>query len=95
MLLTILAEECNEVAQRCTKAIRFGLAEVQPMQGYSNAQRILHEYADLVGTLDMLREEDSIPNWGVIDEFVDRVEAKKAKIEKYLEYSRQCKTLSE
>lgn len=29
MLLVLLAEECVEVAQRATKAIRFGLGEIQ------------------------------------------------------------------
>jgi hypothetical protein len=31
-LLTILAEECGEVVQRASKAIRFGLDESQPGQ---------------------------------------------------------------
>ena len=42
-LLWILAEECAEVAQRASKAARFGLEEVQPGQPLSNSRRILQE----------------------------------------------------
>ena len=47
-LLTCLAEECTEVGQRVTKALRFGLAEVQAGQTLTNRQRIAEEYRDLV-----------------------------------------------
>lgn len=47
-LLTILAEECAEVAQRCTKALRFGTSEVQPGQPLTNMQRIEQEVGDIV-----------------------------------------------
>jgi len=33
-VLTILMEECAEVIQRASKALRFGLDEVQPEQCY-------------------------------------------------------------
>lgn len=46
--LVKLAEECNEVAQRCTKAIRFGLLEVQEGQQYHNKARIRVEMAALI-----------------------------------------------
>jgi len=36
-LLSVLAEECCEVAQRATKAQRFGLREIQPDQPFNNA----------------------------------------------------------
>jgi hypothetical protein len=32
MLLTIVAEECNETPQRVSKAIRFGLDEIEAGQ---------------------------------------------------------------
>lgn len=84
-LLSIVAEECAEVAQQCSKALRFGLTEVQPGQPLNNAQRIAYEYADLVAAMILLsRECDGIlPNIG--DE---NLEVKRSKIEHYLEYSR-------
>jgi hypothetical protein len=39
-LLTILAEECGEVVQRASKAIRFGLDESQPGQLDDNKKRL-------------------------------------------------------
>jgi len=55
-LLTVLSEECCEVGQRVCKALRFGVAEVQPGQPMSNAQRIADELGDLLGVMDALME---------------------------------------
>lgn len=88
-LLTCLAEECSEVAQRCSKAIRFGLDEVQPGQDHSNAERLAQELDDLVGVAKMLRAATTLrdPSWR------DQ-ERKAAKVEKYAAYSRQLGRLS-
>lgn len=84
-LLSIVAEECAEVAQRCSKALRFGLQEVQPGQSLSNAERIAYEYADLVSAMILLSRECEglLPN---ISE--QALEIKRQKVEDYLEYSR-------
>ncbi len=57
MLLTLLAEECNETAQRASKAIRFGLDEVQEGQPHNNADRIVYEFNDLVAVTEMLKRK--------------------------------------
>lgn len=54
-LLEILAEECAEVIQRVTKALRFGVEEVQPGQPDSNSRRIGLELGDVMETVDKLR----------------------------------------
>ncbi len=90
-LLTILIEECNEVAQRATKALRFGLEEVQPDQPLTNAERIVYEYNDLLTVISMLTEKGFISN--VIH--AEMMIAKKEKIIKYLEYSKSIGTLTE
>ncbi|RDT14077.1 hypothetical protein, partial [Escherichia coli] len=46
-LLDVLSEECNEIAVRASKAIRFGLDEIQPGQSLTNAQRLALELDDL------------------------------------------------
>ena len=60
-LLVVLMEECGEAAdefataivqlaavqKRAAKALRFGLAEVQPGQIYTNADRLAHEIGDM------------------------------------------------
>jgi len=78
-LLTILDEECHEVGQRTTKALRFGLDEVQEGQSMTNAERIMVEMADLIAVYDMLE----LPWPGD-----DRIAAKKERVEHFLEYSK-------
>lgn len=81
-LLTILAEECAEVAQRASKAIRFGLHEVQPGQPDDNQFRLEVELADLLATAETLglqvREAHKA--------------AKKEKLAKYMEYAKEMGT---
>lgn len=91
-ILITLAEECNEVSQRITKALRFSLTETQPGQDYTNAQRIMHEYADLEAMMDMLIGE------GVLEypsDFAKRLETKKQRFEKYLNISKKQGTYNE
>lgn len=55
-LLTVLAEEANEVGQRVCKALRFGLREIQPGQPHDNAFRIGLEIGDLLEVVNFLVE---------------------------------------
>ncbi len=90
-LLIILAEECSEVAHRASKALRFGLREVQKGQTFTNAERIIYEFSDLYAVMRLLYAKGLIPqvtDQGLIDE-------KMAKIQEFLEYSRKCGTLTE
>ena len=80
-LLSILAEECGEVAQRSIKALSFGLAEVQPGQPLANAERIRQEFADLCGVYEMI---------GLNPPSRADIEAKKLKVQKFLAYSAEC-----
>lgn len=88
--MVIAMEECNEVAQRLSKALRFTLEEVQPGQDMTNAQRIRYELADLIAVLEMI-DSDLVPliEGGPGDRFGDMVAAKKAKVEKFLLYSEE------
>lgn len=83
-LLWIVAEEGAEVAQRASKAARFSLPEVQPGQEATNGERIMQEFADLMGVIEMLVAEDSLA-WPA--DFDDLVRAKQAKVEHYLKHS--------
>lgn len=85
-LLSCLAEECAEVGQCVSKALRFGLADAQPGQPLTNAERIVAEYTDLVAVMEMLVDE------GILDLGSETLRnlaigAKTAKIEKYLDYA--------
>lgn len=84
-ILSCLAEECCEVGQRVSKALRFGLEEIQPGQLMNNAERILEELHDLIAVALILQRK------GVIDKVmptVAQVETKWAKIEKFMAYAK-------
>ena len=86
-LLTVLMEECAEVAQRASKAIRFTLEEIQPgmHEGYqdTNKRRLERELGDLLAVMQELgltiHEEDVL--------------LKLKKLDKYMDYSRKLGTL--
>lgn len=80
-LLSKVAEECVEVAQRAIKAQLFGLREVQEGQDKDNARRLVDEFSDLVAVVDMLWE--SLP-----PQVPGSISAKKMKVEKFMAYSR-------
>ena len=55
-LLICLGEECDEVGQRVTKALRFGLSEVQHGQPLNNGDRITGGSVTLnAGSLPVIR----------------------------------------
>lgn len=87
-LLVILMEECAEVSKEASKALRFGLEDVEPGQEATNADRLAGELCDLRAAIEML------------EDFVDIVEPpegrlrKKAKVERFLEYSKSVGALS-
>ena len=87
-LLTMIAEEGVEVAQRATKALRFGLNEVQPGQEQNNAERMLGEYVDLLTVIYMLADNDLVfkDYLGQLN-FYKLMAAKRAKVEHFLKYS--------
>lgn len=53
-IITILVEECAEVQQRATKALRFGIEEIQPGQMMTNAQRLAAEVGDMLEMVEIL-----------------------------------------
>lgn len=93
MLLILLMEECNKISQRCSKALRFGLQEVQPEQPVllTNMIRILDELADQRAVLEILVEERVFDSEVVSSIMCKQsVDNKKEKVRKYLEYSKTC-----
>ena len=88
-LLAKVAEECCEVAQRAIKAQRFGVHEVQPGQPLSNRERLRLELADLKAVVELLEGE----TFDSFSPLTHDVEAHKAKIAEYMNYSERCGTL--
>jgi hypothetical protein len=88
-LLIILAEECNEVAQRAAKALRFGLKDPdgsEPGQPYTNKDRLILEINDLLAVIEMVFGEQDIVSQMLKND-------KKDKVKKYLELSKKLGTL--
>ena len=98
-LLIKLIEECAEVAQRATKALTFGMYEIQsqgpstntrPEAKLNNNERLCQEFTDLIAIATMLNEHLAKPlsttDWAAQD---DKIE----KVQKYMEYSRSLGTL--
>lgn len=82
-LLIVLGEEAAEVIHRASKALRFGLTDIDPKCG-ETARRVLErEYAELVAVAELLdlraREGDKA--------------AKRERLKKYMDYSRKVGTL--
>lgn len=89
-LLGKIAEECAEIAQRASKAQRFGLTEKQPGQDKDNAERLMEEMHDLHAVLWMLQDMGC-----PIDPTIEptRIPPIVEKVTKYMDYSRQCEQL--
>jgi hypothetical protein len=90
-LLIVLMEECAEVQQRVSKALRFGLDEIQPGESYTNRYRIAIEIADLLATMEMIGTD------GWIDASTQQnlILDKKSKVEHFLIYSKEQGTLTD
>jgi NTP pyrophosphatase (non-canonical NTP hydrolase) len=94
-LLTCLAEECAEVAQRVSKALRFGLDEVQPEQSCDNAERIRMEMYDLLAVYLIADRESILPPLHLDAELlIDVINRKRTKIERFMAISVEQGVLS-
>lgn len=89
-----LMEECNEVAQRAAKQIQFGIDESQGSKASpsehkvpgTNGERLRSEIVDLLAVIDILIDIDEVP-WLAPWELLAAKNAKRQKIDKYLQYS--------
>lgn len=91
-LLTCLAEECMETAQRASKAIRFGINEIQSGQPLDNSDRIVLELNDILAVAELLAEENAITSEFRIQKFID---GKKEKLRSWMAYSEKMGSLAE
>lgn len=89
-LLTILVEECAEVSQAATKAMRFGMHEQRDLPT-SNYDRLKAELNDIYALVEMIQCEFDID---LESDFL-AISKKQEKVEKYLLYSKECLTLTD
>ena len=95
-LLTIIAEECVEIAKCATKSLRFGLDSCGPGVPDTNARLMCLECADLQAVLEMLAESNCM--FQLTGNSIDMKEvmaAKKVKVERFLKYSSERGRLTE
>lgn len=85
-LLTLIQEECAELSQRASKALRFGLYEIQEEQSLNNWERLKGELTDLVTVIRILDKDLFILN-------NIEIQKKETKIKKYMELSRKRRIL--
>src|SRR5688572_27178134 len=94
MLLLKVAEECAELGQVCSKAIRFGLNSKHPNGGLTNFERIGEEFQDLAAAFDYLLEK--VGNSGNVYAYVgNQFLERRERIDKYLEVSKKLGILKE
>ncbi|TNF09387.1 MAG: hypothetical protein EP323_00365 [Gammaproteobacteria bacterium] len=82
-LLACVSEEGGEIVQAAGKALRFGLLDKNPKSEGTNWTDLRKEVHDLIAVYEMLCDEfDRV-------ETLDRdlIEAKKVKVEHYMNYS--------
>ena len=85
-LLACLSEEAGEISQIVGKILRFGL--FSEYKGESNLDRLSCEINDLLAVMEMLIDAG-------VDITVDKqlIAMKKARVEEYMVYSKDCGTL--
>ena len=82
-LLLKLSEECSEVSHRASKAMRFGMDEVQSGQTENNRDRLIGELRDLVTVATLLMREGVLP-----DTLITPSASDFERVEKYYQYSK-------
>lgn len=95
-VLLCVGEEGSEVAGRVSKALRFGLGEVEPDQPHDNAWRIALEVYDVLGAYQFAVDEGLLPPLDLSPDFL-RINAarKRAKIERFMQIGRDQGVLTD
>lgn len=91
-LLVTLGEEGCEVAKEASKALRFGLGDIDPTQpdGPNNREKLTKELNDLLGVCQLLVNIGVLkPNW----QSEEAQFQKMVKVEKFMKYAEQNGTL--
>lgn len=89
-LLTCLTEECAEVQQSVSKALRFGLEDTCNNTKEPPSDRIVEEYVHIIAVMELLEEA------GVLKkdpDIITAIKKKKDKVLHFMKYSKERKTL--
>ena len=82
-----LSEEASEIIKDVSKAMIFGLNDIDPNKNETNKQKIENEIADLLGVVDLLIF------WGALDKeeifSQEKRKAKQRKVSEWMDYSKE------
>jgi hypothetical protein len=84
-LLTCLAEECAELQQAISKALRFGLQDRYPGSNTTNEQDIAKESIEVLAVIGLLQEQGIIAKPRGTKAMVN---AKRNRVNKYMKYAK-------
>ena len=90
-LLVQLISECCEVAHRATKALHFGLNDIQKGQNLTNNERLTQELTDLHATIELCHANNLLTNQPTRTDLIK----KKERIQKYMTYARSIGELND
>jgi len=94
-LMTVAMEECAEIQQAISKSLRFGLDNCHPNDSsITNGDQIVIEFAQLWGVITMLGEAGVLPHFSATS-LGEIARAKKGKVAKYMELSRELGRVTE
>lgn len=93
-LLACLAEECAEVQHLVGKSLRFGIENKPEGRAEPNSELIVRELIDILAVWEMLEDDSALErvDFCKLEKMQD---AKKARVEKYMNYSRNRGTLQD
>jgi len=95
-LLSLVMEECAEIAKVASKAQRFGKGSVGPTEKFDNEQLMILELNDLLTIFKLLQEEEEFfPDYMNDFEDLEYQNKKRERIDKYRAYSKKIGTLED
>lgn len=92
-ILTCISEECSEIIKDISKALRFGIDDINPETKQTNRLAIAKELNDLIAVVELAIENYDLLDANVIDGFVSK-ELKKRKVLNWMEYAKTKGTIS-
>jgi NTP pyrophosphatase (non-canonical NTP hydrolase) len=76
VLLAQLAEECSELSKECMKALRFGVDSCDPVNGFSNQEKIKLEFHDILAMYSVYRDNQDLPltlDYGLVQKKTQKI----------------------
>jgi len=84
-LLQKVSEECVEVSKEISKALLFGLEDVEPKGINTNREKIQNELADLLGVVELLTDKGILNKSEIFHK--NKISIKKLKVLDWMKYS--------